>query len=317
MCTPVMIKDIDQKGKGLVASKKFNIGDLIFKDKAVAILNNEKDSPTEILYQYNEMTSVEQSDFYNLTRGKEEEDQPKSDFDRHLSDLTSKFNNNAIFSGPNNQTGSLFLSYALTNHSCSPNSFLDLSYGKDTTAELRAIKNIEKGEEITITYIMLGYLSKEDRQKQLNKWGFICNCPSCTSGVEEEELIIATGKIENEIRKHISQIKSNKNKTNWAKLAQYQNEVVKNLQQLSFSSLLLPMEIADLICLAQVGRQQELVESAKKLLNEVIGQRKVAIYRKNYNEIQERLKTWKANLNSNLPPTDTEIDCFIGFRIDV
>ena len=35
LCVPVMVKDFGEKGRGLVASKDFKIGDLIMKDKAV------------------------------------------------------------------------------------------------------------------------------------------------------------------------------------------------------------------------------------------------------------------------------------------
>ena len=34
-CVPVMIKDFGEKGRGLVASRDFKIGDLIMTDKAV------------------------------------------------------------------------------------------------------------------------------------------------------------------------------------------------------------------------------------------------------------------------------------------
>ena len=312
-----MIQQTEDKGRGLVASKNFSTGDLILKERAVATVRSKgKEAGPEILSQFNKMTSDERSDFYDLTKGHVEEMEGRTDLDRHLSELTSIFNNNAIFSGSGNETGSLFLSYALINHCCSPNAFMDLTYGDETTGELRALRDIKKGEEITDTYIMLGYLNKDGRQKELKKWGFICNCSSCTLG-GEEDLINATAKIEKEIRQHVSKTKSDKIKTDWAKLAQMQDEVVTNLQQLSFSILLLPMEIVDLVCMAQIGRQQHLVVKAMELLGDVIEKRKVGMYRKNYKKLQRRLETWKKNLEQKLPLTDMELECFSGFRIDV
>ena len=90
-----------------------------------------------------------------------------SDFERHLNEVLSKFNNNAIFSGAGHETGSMFLCYALINHSCSPNVFMDLTYGKETTGELRALRDIKRGEEINDSYIMLGYRNKKQRQNDL------------------------------------------------------------------------------------------------------------------------------------------------------
>ena len=39
LCHPVMIKDFGEKGRGLVASKNFSVGDLILKDKSVVCLS--------------------------------------------------------------------------------------------------------------------------------------------------------------------------------------------------------------------------------------------------------------------------------------
>ena len=39
LCVPVMVKDVGEKGCGLVASKDFKVGDLIFKDTSVASIN--------------------------------------------------------------------------------------------------------------------------------------------------------------------------------------------------------------------------------------------------------------------------------------
>jgi len=193
---------------------------------------------------------------------------------------------------------------------------MDLTYGDETRGELRALRHIKKGEEITDTYIMLGYLNKDERQMELKKWGFVCYCPSCTSE-DEEDLIKATAKIESDIRQHVSNTKSDKNKTDWVQIAQMQDQVVTNLQQLSFSSLLLPMEIVDLVCMAQIGRQPHLVTKAMNLLQDVIEQRKVGLYRKNFKKLLKRLETWRKNLEQSLPLTTMELECFSGFRIDV
>ena len=56
------------------------------------------------------------------------------------SEVTAIFNNNSMFTGTDNESGSLFLCYALINHSCFPNVFMDLTYGKETTGELRALR---------------------------------------------------------------------------------------------------------------------------------------------------------------------------------
>ncbi|OCK73120.1 hypothetical protein K432DRAFT_387550 [Lepidopterella palustris CBS 459.81] len=41
-----------------------------------------------------------------------------------------------------------------------------------------SIREIEAGEELTISYLS-GTCVRDERQAQLNKWGFQCKCPAC------------------------------------------------------------------------------------------------------------------------------------------
>jgi hypothetical protein len=42
-----------------------------------------------------------------------------------------------------------------------------------------AIRDIAAGEELTIMYIKGVNRTRSQRQTELNKWGFLCNCPAC------------------------------------------------------------------------------------------------------------------------------------------
>lgn len=59
-------------------------------------------------------------------------------------------------------------------HSCSPNAKLewDLDTGR---MEARALRRIEKGEEVTAAYVDCN-LPLEERRKKLQGWGFVCVC---------------------------------------------------------------------------------------------------------------------------------------------
>ena len=43
LCVPLVIKEMGDKGRGLVATRDFKMGDLIVKDKAVAVLSEDID----------------------------------------------------------------------------------------------------------------------------------------------------------------------------------------------------------------------------------------------------------------------------------
>ena len=93
--------------------------------------------------------------------------------------------------------------------------------------------------------------------------------------------------------------------------------MVTNLQQMSLSSLLLPMEAADLVCMAQMGRQEAGKIRGMIILEEIIEKRKVKLYKKNYQKLQKKLETWKTNLEQNLPLSKMELKCFSSFTIEM
>merc|ERR1712083_462683 len=69
----------------------------------------------------------------------------------------------------------LFLQLALTNHSCAPNSGWTAKPEVPRQLELRAAMDIDKGQEITVNYIIEEgrYASREKRQDRLKEgWGF-------------------------------------------------------------------------------------------------------------------------------------------------
>ncbi|KAK3376839.1 hypothetical protein B0T24DRAFT_677702 [Lasiosphaeria ovina] len=68
------------------------------------------------------------------------------------------------------------------NHACKPNSYTRF-IPQSIQVSVGAARDIEAGEEITISYITLGQTSAE-RHKALQQWGFNCTCALCTAGTE-------------------------------------------------------------------------------------------------------------------------------------
>ena len=326
MCVPVVIKDMEDRGKGLVASKGIKMGALIVKDKgAVTMKKQEAESGPEILSQLDNISKEERKQFFSLTKSKrfldslEKHIKDLAEVDQSIRDIidaTAIFQNNVITLGTND-TCSVYLSHSLLNHSCAPNSSLVPSVASPGCAELRAIRDIKKGEEITISYI-LGWscISRVERQKELNKWGFVCDCSLCGS-IEEEVIIQKTTKLVKEkigpsLPNNLNQL----HQVNWGQLAQYQNQLVYHLQQLSNAPLVLPVECSKLICFAHIGREQVLVEKGVALLKDIIDKRKVELYKINFDNLKNMLKTWNKGLQEKLPLTEKEFAFFFNFKID-
>ena len=158
LCDPVMVKDLGEKGKGLVASKDFEIGDLIMKDRAVV------ESTADISM---DIRNLEQ---YGVKILQQLWQQPvetiRSFFELKANNVVlNKFANNselpkqavAIFL--NNRIGDrVYLKLSRINHSCDPNAAwqnIDESFEEE---ELRAVSNIMAGDEILCNYLSSQYL---------------------------------------------------------------------------------------------------------------------------------------------------------------
>ncbi|TRM58107.1 hypothetical protein BD626DRAFT_410981 [Schizophyllum amplum] len=79
------------------------------------------------------------------------------------------------------------------NHSCRPNAHPHFDYELFATV-LRAVRPIQAGEEICISYVRRGVDNYEERKKSLAPYGFECSCPSCVDHVASDarRAIIAT-----------------------------------------------------------------------------------------------------------------------------
>ena len=78
----------------------------------------------------------------------------------------------------------LFIESSRMNHSCLPCVEMSMDEGKET--EVRSVREIEEGEEITVSYLKTSLLlPKKERSERLDYWGFICSCKLCLLSEEE------------------------------------------------------------------------------------------------------------------------------------
>ncbi|TLD30621.1 hypothetical protein PspLS_01715 [Pyricularia sp. CBS 133598] len=77
----------------------------------------------------------------------------------------------------------LFMEGSRVNHNCRPNVYW--KYDTKTMAqEVVALRDIEKGEELTHSYVTLGG-SRNQRREELEAWGFECKCALCSAPPQE------------------------------------------------------------------------------------------------------------------------------------
>lgn len=147
----------------------------------------------------------------------------KAQMAEKFKDVTAIFYNNDISSV--DESKCLFLTMALLNHSCDPNSSWARAEENARILELRAIREIEAGEEITVSYISVEgrYSDTAARQTRLrNGWAFTCICRLCQTREEDD--------IKAEIRglqaKMTGECDTALDRIDWARLTSFQEQVL-------------------------------------------------------------------------------------------
>ncbi|KAL4244721.1 hypothetical protein ABKN59_010195 [Abortiporus biennis] len=96
------------------------------------------------------------------------------------------------------------------NHSCCPNAVYSF-HKASFSMELRACRNISKGEEITVSYAHNELEPVADRQKALAPYGFTCTCPICIKPDISNPILASLRSLVCEPRKRDHSIKQTQN----------------------------------------------------------------------------------------------------------
>jgi hypothetical protein len=166
------------KGLGVFAAHDLDVGEFILREQpALKII------PPEFVkgsgYPMGAITKLVRTGFEALSTADQEEIMSLAYYATAAEEATMDrlgiiFRNNAYNSGK--EVG-LFPKIARINHSCRPNA----SYYWSDKLNKRIVyttRRIKEGEEIFVSYISL-LLTQEDRQKQLDRYGFKCTCEAC------------------------------------------------------------------------------------------------------------------------------------------
>jgi len=196
-CPLVVVREVEVKGKGLVAIRNISAGTVIITEDPLIIVNkkDEQDVGFEVpgYEQFKKMDPVKKHELMELYDPKEK----KNNFDRHEDLEYAKFCrivagnyvsiNNKDHPGDKDVAG-VFKQLSRINHSCSPNSFAEWEAGS-VTHSVRAARMIKKGEEVTSSYLGSKDGAREDRRKDLlDTWHFHCGCEVCSLTGEEREV---------------------------------------------------------------------------------------------------------------------------------
>ncbi|KAI1086166.1 SET domain-containing protein [Rostrohypoxylon terebratum] len=171
--------DIPGKGKGVVARRQINRSEVIMADWASIIV--DLDFPTSVKriqgYRLLHVAIDQLSDpdlVLQLARS--------SSFSADI--VEDVLRTNAFsYTLAGDPHMALYPKVSRINHACHPNAFIRFT-PSSLAVSIVALRDIKPGEEINITYVPLGK-TREERQADLQKWGFNCTCSLCTASKAE------------------------------------------------------------------------------------------------------------------------------------
>ena len=163
------VEPVPGKGLGVLAERNFSPGEEIITEAVTLLCSRgaEARGPTaqqarQIYQNYNRLSTVDKFRVKSLYCMGERS--ILNIFSTNSFTITSKF-------------CGLFVRISRINHACDPNA----CYNNCGSLEkvVTALREIKKGEEITISYIINNWDVKSERQSALSCWGFLCSCAVC------------------------------------------------------------------------------------------------------------------------------------------
>ncbi|KAH7066402.1 hypothetical protein BKA63DRAFT_585461 [Paraphoma chrysanthemicola] len=182
---PWEVVDMPGKDKGVVATRRIRRFETFMVDQAAVVVDmdlekavrkGESNAMLKLAVERLRAPSVIRDMSAKHNDGKDEEDEMDAEEGRLEEDImkTNAFGSMVV----DVSTRALFPLISRINHACNPNSFVMFSRAGVSMA-IKAYRDIEEGEEITISYLLLGIPSHK-RTHLLSRWGFTCTCALCS-----------------------------------------------------------------------------------------------------------------------------------------
>ena len=198
----VIVKEVDGKGKGLVAVRTIPAGTVIFTEEPLLVYRKEDQEEGFATFfkvpghaQYKKMDPVKRAELMKLydpnelvTKYDGHTDAEYAKFCRIVTANDISINNKADPNDVDLGLDAVYKQFSRINHSCYPNSFTECEAGS-VTHSMKAGRTIKKGQEVTINYLGSKDGTKEDRMEDLlDTWFFKCSCEVCSlTGKASEE----------------------------------------------------------------------------------------------------------------------------------
>ncbi|KAB5585560.1 hypothetical protein GE09DRAFT_1071108 [Coniochaeta sp. 2T2.1] len=175
------IADIPNKGKGVIATRPIPRGSVFMTDHAaiIAAVEFPEKMPRfqgHMLLDKAVSQLPDPQRVLSLARS-------SAATDRHPIEDIMRTNAFSITLADKPWMG-LFPGISRINHACKPNAHTRFSQQRGLSMSAVALRDIEPGEEVTISYAEFGTTYGQRQHALLHTWGFRCTCELCTSSSE-------------------------------------------------------------------------------------------------------------------------------------
>ena len=185
-CPMVVIREIEGKGKGLVAIRNISPGTVIFTEEPLVAFKTE-DLPWVEFQQFKKMKLGRFQEFMELYDPMQMDSTlsecPDPEYDKFCRIVGA----NGISSDDKELNGVYGL-FSRINHSCIPNVSVEWVL---LEMEVRAVRTVRKGEELVFNYVGvlgLGGTWKDRNDLLQRNWYFDCKCQVCSLTGKEREM---------------------------------------------------------------------------------------------------------------------------------
>ena len=191
----MVVKEMERKGKGVVATRRILAGAVIFTEDPLVVVNRATTVLEEEFHRFQRMDGKLKEDFMSLYDPVVVDQKLKVWCGDTVDPAFVKFkrilSSNGVVIGvvssdvgrSSSQLTGVYNLFSRINHSCSSNVVQNWKAESPLKIEVRAATSISKGEELTLNYLggFPELCIREERQRLLlERWSFQCRCEVCS-----------------------------------------------------------------------------------------------------------------------------------------